>query len=435
MDENTGPDNTRITRAWQAHHTDSPAALQALQQTGIDVFERIGFPGRRLENWKYTDIRRLEALWPDWLQTAARSVDKDKPAFATLDVPEALTVTMVDGICHVPDEWAAQLPQGVIICSLMTAAAEHADVLQAQLGRLADPAHSGLVALNSAFSRSGLLVHIPDDIELTQPLVVHYHTSTPQITVQPRLLVSLGRNSSLTVVEHFTGTASAIVNAVAEMRCASGSRLRYNRLQTEHSDSWHTAVQYMDIAAGASLHLSDVQCGGYTARNELHVKLSGQGATANATGLFMADQQRHVESRITVEHQAPHTTSDARYRGVLAGKARGVFNGRIHVFREAQKTAAALSNRNLLLDTNAEIDTKPELEIYADDVKCAHGSTTGQLDATALFYLLSRGIDPVVARHLLIRAFVAELLSDQEIAGIREQTIQALQQLQEPETT
>jgi Fe-S cluster assembly protein SufD len=172
-----------------------------------------------------------------------------------------------------------------------------------------------------------------------------------------------------------------------------------------------------------------IDIGAQLARNELHLTLAGSGAHAECKGLLIADASRHIDSRITVEHAAPHTTSRERFRAILAGKARGVFNGRILVQAEAQKTAAELTNRNLLLSPGAEMDTKPELEIYADDVKCAHGSTTGQLDETALFYLVSRGIEVREARNLLIRAFAAELLTDIGIPALRDRTQAALEAL------
>ncbi|MGI9289880.1 MAG: SufB/SufD family protein, partial [Gammaproteobacteria bacterium] len=179
----------------------------------------------------------------------------------------------------------------------------------------------------------------------------------------------------------------------------------------------------------ATVHTTSIDIGAQLARNELHLALNGRGAHAECKGLFLADQKRHIDSRITVDHAAPDTTSRERFRGVLADQARGVFNGRIHVLSEAQKTSAELTNRNLLLNPGAEVNAKPELEIYADDVKCAHGSTTGQLDQNSLFYLLSRGIDQEEARVLLIRAFVGELLTDISVPEVRDITQEALARL------
>ena len=419
----------RIRNAWQKHNAASPAALHELQQRGMEAFARHGFPSPRLEDWKYTDLRQLTDTWPAWLQTTVH--DQNAPtSHGHLEVPDAITVTMTDGRCRLPAE-SGELPTGMLLSSLEGAAKSHPELLQSCMGRLTRSGHSGLIALNDAFSGQGLFVHIPDGIHLSRPLYIHYHAVTPEITVQPRLVISLGRNSSLQIIEHFSSSAPVIVNAVTEVFCGPGAQLSHSRLQAEHPESWHTSAQFISVGQDASVRTAHAEIGGRMARNELHTALTGRGASLAASGLFMADQQRHVESRITVEHQAPDTRSDASYRGVLADRAHGVFNGRIHVHQAAQKTAAQLSNRNLLLNAGAEIDTKPELEIYADDVKCAHGATTGQLDKQALFYLLSRGIDTTAARHMLITAFVAELLNEQPVRAIRKLSQQALRQLQE----
>jgi Fe-S cluster assembly protein SufD len=213
------------------------------------------------------------------------------------------------------------------------------------------------------------------------------------------------------------------------MYCASGAAVSYYKLQQEHAGSWHLAEQSIRLEHQATANTTTIDCGARLARNQLTVDLAGEGAHLNANGLLLADAARHIDSRINVEHNAPNTRSRERYRAILADKARGVFNGRILVNQNAQKTVAELTNRNLLLNKGAEIDTKPELEIYADDVKCAHGSTTGQLDQNALFYLLARGIDKREARNLLVRAFAAELLTGISVPAIAERTQTALQGL------
>jgi Fe-S cluster assembly protein SufD len=299
--------------------------------------------------------------------------------------------------------------------------------VQSAFGKLAP--HSGFVAMNTAFVNDVVAIILPDNTDLTQPVYISFFTSTPEISVQPRLLVDLGAHSRATIIEHYSSNVRSIVNTVSEINCAEGSKLAWYKLQDEATDGWHTAVQYARLAKDAAITTMQIDIGAQLARNELHLTLAGSGAHAECKGLLIADASRHIDSRITVEHAAPHTTSRERFRGILAGKARGVFNGRILVQAEAQKTAAELTNRNLLLSPGAEMDTKPELEIYADDVKCAHGSTTGQLDETALFYLVSRGIEVREARNLLIRAFAAELLTDIGIPALRDRTQAALEAL------
>jgi Fe-S cluster assembly protein SufD len=240
------------------------------------------------------------------------------------------------------------------------------------------------------------------------------------------VLVELGNQSKATLVEHYSGGTATFVNSVAELRIGSGARLNYYRLQELHPEAWHTGLQYLYLHDNATVHSMTIDSGAATSRSELYARLDGPGATLDAQGLLLGNGTQHIDSRITVEHAAPHTESRTQYRAILSDKSRGVFNGRILVQQLAQKTNAELSNRNLLLNSGAEIDTKPELEIYADDVKCAHGSTTGQLDQNALFYLLSRGIDQQAARNMLITAFASELLANIDISALAERTREAL---------
>ncbi|MBT8423270.1 MAG: Fe-S cluster assembly protein SufD, partial [Gammaproteobacteria bacterium] len=284
-----------------------------------------------------------------------------------------------------------------------------------------------------AFAGNGVALLVDDNLTLEQPVFISYRSSQHESVAQPRLLAELGRNASATIVEHYCSDVHTIVNPVAELFCAAGSQLTYYKLQDEDQRSWHMAAQYAAVAENATLRTTHVDVGGALARNELKVNLQGRGAHAETRGLFMTDDKRHVEARLDVNHLAPDTTSRERYRGILAGLGKGVFNGRIYVHQDAQKTAAELTNRNLLLSKGAEINTKPELEIYADDVKCAHGSTTGQLDSQSMFYLLTRGVDPVTARNMLITAFASELLVDITVPAIAERARAALESLRPDE--
>jgi Fe-S cluster assembly protein SufD len=421
-----------IREAWQNANPADNSWLHALKTDALDEFSRMGFPTTRLENWKYTDVSELAANYTRWLDN--KPTADSKISAPDLDIAEAVQVHFVDGIYRPELADNSNLPQGVYagsISDLLT----YAPALKDRIGRQAgkDDIDSGLVALNTAFSGFGLAVVLPENQTLTQPIYLHCHTSTPQLNSQPRIMVDLGANSHATVIEHYTSELQAVVNTVTEIHCAANASLNYYKLQDEHVDTWHTAFQYAELENNARLHSTHIDIGGVLARNELRLRLAGRGAEADCKGLFMADANRHVDSRITVEHAAPDTRSRERYRGILGGTARGVFNGRIYVEADAQKTSAELTNRNLLLSKGAEIDTKPELEIYADDVKCAHGSTTGQLDETALFYLLSRGIDEQEARNILVAAFAATLVSDIGIEAITTRVQTALHSLRSAE--
>ena len=254
------------------------------------------------------------------------------------------------------------------------------------------------------------------------------YTNTTAANVFPRLTVQLGRNAKATVIEHHISNCPSISTAVTNLECAAGAQLRYQKLQEEAPESYHVAVQNISLAQDARCDIVNIDLGAALARNDLRVLLQGAGAEAGINSLFLVDGKRHTDNHLHLEHQAPHTSSRAHYAGVVANKGRGVFNGMIHVTLAAQKTDAALYNKNLLLTEGAEIDTKPELEIYADDVKCAHGSTTGQLDAASLFYLRTRGVPEQAARNMLVQAFATEVVQQLATEALRDYVLNSVEQ-------
>jgi len=387
----------------------------------MQAFDRSGFPTTRMEDWKYTDTRQLAANYPSWLATTPLAEPTELPL---IDIEDSIHLAFVDGRFSPSLSNSKTLPAGVYAGSLADA-----PELQGRLGKLAGSDNSGFIALNTAFMGDGFVLSVAADQHIERPIYLSFHTVTPRIAVQPRVFIDMGANSEAVVIEHYSGRADAIVNSVTEIRCGAGARLSWDKLQDEHRETLHVATQYAELDANATLQTTQIDIGAGLTRNDLQLRLLGRGAHAEARGLFLADAKRHADSRITVEHVAPDTTSRERYRGILADQASGVFNGSILVQQDAQKTSADLTNRNLLLSAGAEINTKPELEIYADDVKCAHGSTTGQLDETSMFYLLSRGIDPEQARTMLITAFASELLTDIGLPALTESVQDALRQL------
>ena len=412
--------------AWKNTSVSSPDWLQIFRNAALQQFALSGFPTTRAEDWKYTDVGKLAAAYPQWLinKPGADSDNNGKP----LDIASAIRIAFVDGVYN-PEKSSQVLPDNILVGKLADLATTNPEIIEKHLGRLASNSDSGFVALNSVFSETAVAILIPTGIELQQPVYIDYFSATAETSVQPRLLASLGTDSKATIIEYFSGTVPAITNAVTEIHCGQDTQLTYYRLQEDHAEAWHTAIQYIQLERNAHLNSVNIDAGAGMARNELRLNLAGEGASADAKGLLLADGSRHIDSRLTVEHAAPNTRSRERYRAILADNARGVFNGRILVQQAAQKTSAELTNRNLLLNRGAEINTKPELEIYADDVKCAHGSTTGQLDETAMFYLLSRGIPPQEARNILVQAFASELLTDTGIPAVVERAQQAMRTL------
>jgi Fe-S cluster assembly protein SufD len=418
------PSMVAVQDAWESRGYRQDSWLSQRRRDALEALDANGFPGPREEDWKYTDTRPLAEHLPGWLGAPSWCAEADAPI---LHIPNAARLVFVDGLFS-PEQSTNTLPAGLVAGDLEQLGDQN-DKLRSKIGLLANVNDSGFIAINTAFAGHGAALQVEPNVTLEQPVYLCFYSSTPEQVVQPRIIVDLGENSSATVVEHYCGAGAGIVNTVTEISCAAGASLHWDKLQEESQLAWHTAVQYARLDREASLRATQIDIGASLSRNELRVRLQGPGAEAEACGLFLADQQRHVDSRITVEHAAPDTRSRERYRGILADRARGVFNGRILVEQDAQKTAAELTNRNLLLSKGAEINTKPELEIYADDVKCAHGSTTGQLDETSMFYLRSRGIAAEEARNMLIRAFASELLTDLEIDAIKQRVEEAMDRL------
>ncbi|MGE0386096.1 MAG: Fe-S cluster assembly protein SufD, partial [Gammaproteobacteria bacterium] len=287
----------------------------------------------------------------------------------------------------------------------------------------ASAAATPFAALNAALAGDGLLVDVAPGTVVAQPLHVLLAAGADAAgkAHYPRLHVRLGEGAELTLIEHYASlSASAgFTCAVTTVELGRGARLAHCKLQEEADDAYHVACMLVDQAASSVLHQHSISLGARLARHDLRVRLAGEGAEAVLDGLYLAGGRQHVDHHTRVDHLVPHTTSAEDYRGVLDGSGRGVFNGKVVVHPRARKSAARQSNRNLLLAPGAEADTKPELEIYADDVQCSHGATVGQLDAASLFYLRSRGIDAETARNLLVYAFADDIVARVKPAPLR----------------
>ena len=389
---------------------DGPDWLSDRRGAGLDAFTAAGFPTRRDEDWKYTDLKQVT-----------------RRSFATgpLAVPAAPQLEELDGPLLVFANGrlasAHGLPGGAAVVPLAQALADGHPACFEHLGRIARPERHRFAALATALFSDGVLLDLADGLELEAPirLVFLAGGATPALAC-PRVLVRAGANSRATVIEHYAPTSGESLSlAVSEVVLGPGARLDHYRLQEESSQAFHLGVLAAKLDRDATLVSHNLSVGGRIARLDLDVELAAPGARVEMNGLYVARDRQHVDSHTRVDHAAPRTTSDELYRGVLSGKSRAVFNGKAVVHPGAFGTDAIQANANLLLSPDAEIDTKPELEIYADDVKCAHGATTGQLDAAALFYLRSRGIDEDTARTLLTFAFADTVLARMGLAPVR----------------
>jgi len=367
-----------------------------------------GWPQRRRERWRYTDLGPLAEAGFD--VTPAPPGDAELHAAAAqlgALTGAAPRLVFVDG--HFSRALSGPLPAGVEALDLE---AQWAEFDGRWAGSIATVEHP-LAALNTAFSQQGVWLKVRAASHVLQPLhVVHLGSERAQLAAQPRLLVDVGEGARITLIEHIVdaGRGSGWLNAVTQIRQSARSILDWYRLQ-QHGDLMaHTSLLAAEVGADAELRVGYVDVGGRLVRNDVDVVLSERGARVDLFGLFIAGNGQHLDDHTTIVHAAPETRSDESFRGIIGERGRGVFNGKVVVRPKAQRIDARQSNDNLLLGAHAEIDTKPELEIYADDVKCSHGSTVGELDADHLFYLRARGIDADAARQMLTMAFAASVL-------------------------
>ncbi|MCL7940965.1 Fe-S cluster assembly protein SufD [Halomonas sp. ATCH28] len=398
-----------------------PTWIAARRQAGAARFEALGFPHRRVEEWKYTDVRAI-ARGDFHLATDA---DFSPTTAARLTLPvEAHRLTFVDGVFAPALSRLDDLPAGVQLVPLSRALEENHEAVGGPLGRLTGVEFSPFAALNTAFMEEGAVLRLAPGTVVEKPIILQFLSRANEAPVMshPRILLEMAGRSQATVIEHHVGEEQAanFTNLVEEIILDRGAHLTHYKLQEAPLADLHVASIHIEQARDSRYTSFNLNLGGGLVRNDLVAELNGQGAEANFNGLFYGQGRQHVDNHTLVNHNAPHTFSHENYKGILDDRAHGVFNGKVIVKRDSQKIEAEQSNANLLLSDRAEIDTKPELEIYADDVKCAHGATTGQLDEEAVFALRTRGIDEQTARGLLTLAFAGEVLEQVNLDAIAE---------------
>ena len=402
--------------------SEGPGWLTDLRQGAVEQFATSGLPHARLENWKYTDVKAL----------AKRDFSLPKKTDAAELVAEkslgvqGLRLVFVDGLFSPEQSDLGELPKGVNVLPL----ADNANAAKTVLGQVAAANFSGFTALNLASWQDGVLIDLANNAVLEQPVYLQF-VSTAQdnaVLIQPRILIKAGVHAQATVIEHYSGAeeAASFSNVVTEVDLADGAQITHYKLQQESAKQYHVASLHVQQQRDSRFTSHNICLGGKLARQDIQVELNAEGAEVYLDGLYLGNNRQHLDNHTLVNHNAPHTNSNEDYKGILNDRSRGVFNGRAVVHKNAQKIEAHQSNANLLLSDKAEIDTKPELEIYADDVKCSHGSTTGQLDESALFALRSRGIDEAMARGLLTLAFANEVIDRIEIPEVHDQIEEAV---------
>jgi Fe-S cluster assembly protein SufD len=388
----------------------APAWLVKLRHHALDRFVALRFPTTHDEDWKYTNVSALAKTRFE----PGQMVDAEPDRFPLADMGCATRLVFVNGNFSRDLSSTDHAQRGVRVHSLRELLLSGSETVESHFARYARLDNQAFVALNTAMAEDGAVVEVDKDAVLDQPIHLLF-LSVPNggSTVSyPRNLIVAGRGSEASVIESYVGAdgAACFTNAVTEIRVGDGALLDHYRIQQESDQAFHVATVQAIQGRQSVFSSHNVALGAALARNDVNSVLDAEGAECFLNGLFFAAGAQHVDNHTMLDHAKPHCQSRELYKGILAGRGVGVFNGKTVVRKDAQKTNAIQSNRNLLLSGDAVINTKPQLEILADDVRCTHGATVGQIDQEALFYMQSRGIPAGAARQLLIHAFAGEVL-------------------------
>jgi Fe-S cluster assembly protein SufD len=396
-----------------------PQWLTQARERAIAKFERLGFPTTRLEQWRFTSVAPITERTFALARDGATRAGGVKTRALSSPVAHAVSV---NGRFAPALSSTASLPDGVGIFGLEEALAKHPALLEPYLDKLTLTQSSAFTLLNTAFLRDGIVVMIGKGAIVEQPIEVTFASVSdghPTVT-HPRLLIVAGEASQATILERYVGTGQAFTNAVGEIWLGANANVDHYKLQEEPSDSFHIASMFMHSGRSGTFSSHSLTFGGGLVRNDVLARLDGEGIDCTLNGLYVARDAQLIDNHTTIDHAKPHCGSHEIYKGILAEKSRAVFNGKIIVRPDAQKTDAKQTNKALLLSDDALIDTKPELEIFANDVKCTHGAAIGQLDEAAMFYLRSRGLGVSESRAMLVRAFAGDILNRVKIEPVRE---------------
>ena len=407
-----------------------PDWLIEQKRTAAETFAREGFPDPRNEEWKYTNVRPIAKKVFQPAAAGQAPVDASVVDDHKFAGQETLDLVFVNGIFREELSGTADLPEGVAVKNLARALEDSPEAVGKTLGSVVTYQDNSFAAFNTAFFEDGAFIELANNAVLETPIRLLFVSTAEAepVVSHPRVVISAGTSSQASVIEQFVGQEGSgnFTNAVTEIRLAANARVEHYKLQEESTKAYHVVSIHVDQARDSHYACHNIALGARLARTDINPTLSEQGAHTFLNGLFMPQGRQHMDTHTRIHHAAAHTTSEEVYRGVLDGHGRGVFKGRVLVARDSQKIEAHQSNDNLLLSDNAEVDTKPELEIYADDVVCSHGATVGQLDEDALYYLRSRAVDKDLARDLLIFAFADEVVARIPLKPLREQLEQMI---------
>lgn len=405
----------------------APAWVRRLRTAGMARFTALGLPTTKLEDWKYTDVSPIARIpFGGAVSESAAAAD----LVARYSLAPGPRLVFVNGRYNESLSTVAGLAAGVQVGPLGNAFEEHAGILEPHLARVADLESQSFIALNTAFLQDGAFVHLRRGAIADHPihlLFVSLPAAGAPSASHPRVLVVAEEGSEAVIVEDYVGDGGVYLsNAVSEIVVGDDAKIDHYKLQREGAEGFHLATVDAKQGRDSRFRSYVLSLGASLARVAIQATMDAEGGECVFDGLYMANHRQHVDHQTCIDHRKPRCTSRELYKGVLDGNAKGVFSGKVYVRPDAQKSDAQQMNNNLLLSDDARIDTKPQLEIFADDVKCSHGATIGRLDDAALFYFRSRGIDAKTARDLLIRGFANQLISRMPSEPVRAQVQRSL---------
>ena len=404
--------------------SDAPSSVQSMREAAFETFRRLGFPTTKNENWHFTSVAPI--VEHDYLYITTPSGDVRPAALSpfTFGHDDWHTLVFVNGR-HAPElSTADELPRGIRVLDLQRAWRDTPELVE-QLGQVTSYDDRAFTALNTAFMHDGAVVSIDRGIEVETPIHLLFVTDAvaAKSVMHPRNLITVGRHAKATVIESYVSLSDAVyfTNAVTEVAVGEGATLHHYKMQREAMRAYHVGTIDTHQARDSHYISFSLATGGSLTRTNVYTTLDGEGCGSTLNGLYMLDGEQHCDHQTMIVHAQPNCYSRELYKGVLDGQSHGVFNGKVYVDPIAQKTDGKQTNNTLLLSDKAQIDTKPQLEIFADDVKCTHGATVGRLDEQALFYMKSRGVGRELARRLLTYAFAADVLETLEQQSVREE--------------
>ncbi len=402
----------------------SPRALSALQQDAFKHFASQELPTTRHEEWKYTNLRNL--LGHDFhfpAKAEATAVAASAVSSQLLPHGEANVLVFVNGFFRKDLSEIKSPADQLHVSDLDEAYAQYGETISTYFAQLAIYQQDVFTALNTAYARHGAFIHVPANKTVSLPVFLYFITdcTVDNLLLQPRNLFVIGRSAQVSVVEHFRtiGDKASFTNTITEIDVQENASVEHYKIQNEAEQAYHIGTTQVHQHRDSKFSSTTVSLNAALIRNNLNIVLDGENCESFLYGLYVLDGKTHVDNHTLVDHAKPHCYSNELYKGIMDGKSTGVFNGKIMVRPDAQKTNAFQSNRNILLSPDASMNAKPQLEIFADDVKCSHGATTGQLDNDMLFYLRSRGIGVDAAKALLMQAFAGDVLNHIRIEAVK----------------